>query len=151
MRGDKEVVWLVNPGQKSYMEMKLDQSRKPEVDEKVQGEISRKLIGSETIDTHPAQKYEVTYTAQGKTTKMYQWMATDIKFPVKMAAVDGSWTTEYKNIKMGGQTDDLFEVPGGYKRARCPAYRVCLKEWQCRNDHNRGPGQIITTRKPSPD
>jgi hypothetical protein len=120
VRGDKETVWLVNPGQKSYMEMKSDPGRKPKVDEKVQGEISRKLIGSETIDTHPAQKYEVTYTARGKTTKMYQWMATDIKFPVKMAAVDGSWMTEYKNIKMGGQADDLFEVPGGYKKGEMP-------------------------------
>ena len=120
VRGDKETVWLVNPGQKSYMEMKLDPSRKPRVDEKVQGEISRKLIGSETIDAHPAQKYEVTYTARGKTTKMYQWMATDIKFPVKMAAVDGSWITEYKNIKMGRQADDLFEVPGGYKKGEMP-------------------------------
>jgi hypothetical protein len=103
------------------MEMKLNQSRQPGVGEKVQGEISRKLLGSETIDAHPAQKYEVTYTAQGKTTKMYQWMATDINFPVKMAAVDGSWTTEYKNIKMGGQTDDLFEVPGGYTKSEMPS------------------------------
>ncbi len=121
VRKDKEVVWLVNPAQKSYMEMKLNQSRQPGVGEKVQGEISRKLLGSETIDAHPAQKYEVAYTAQGKTTKMYQWMATDIKFPVKMAAVDGSWTTEYKNIKMGGQTDDLFEVPGGYTKSEMPS------------------------------
>jgi hypothetical protein len=121
VRKDKEVIWLVNPAQKSYMEMKLNQSRQPGVGEKVQGEISRKLLGSETIDAHPAQKYEVTYTAQGKTTKMYQWMATDIKFPVKMAAADGSWTTEYKNIKMGGQTDDLFEVPGGYTKSEMPS------------------------------
>ena len=120
VRRDKEVTWLVNPGRKSYTEMRLDQSRKPAVDEKVRGEIGRRLLGSETIDTHPVQKYEVTYTARGETTRMYQWMATDIKFPVKMAAVDGSWMTEYKNIKMGGQPDDLFEVPGGYKKSEMP-------------------------------
>ncbi len=121
MRGDKEVVWMVNPDQKSYMEMKLDPTRKPKVEEKIQGEVSRKLVGSETIDKHPAQKYEVTYTVQGKTEKMYQWIATDINFPVKSASVDGSWTTEYKNIKMGGQSDDLFEVPAGYKKSTMPA------------------------------
>lgn len=121
MRGDKEVVWMVNPQQKNYMEMKLDPNRKPKVEDKVQGEVSRKLIGSETIDKHPTQKYEVTYTSQGKTEKMYQWMATDIKFPIKSAAIDGSWSTEYRNIKMGGQKDDLFEIPAGYKKMSLPA------------------------------
>ena len=120
MRGDKEVVWMVKPAQNSYMEMKANPARKPMVDEKVQGEVNRKLIGSETIDNHPTQKYEVTYTTRGKSEKMYQWMATDIKFPIKTAAVDGSWTTEYKNIKIGGQPDSLFEVPGGYTKTSTP-------------------------------
>jgi hypothetical protein len=120
MRGDKEVVWMVTPAQKSYMEMKVDPARKPKVDEKVEGEVSRKLIGSETIDNHPTQKYEVTYTTKGKTVKMYQWMATDIKFPIKTAAIDGSWTTEYRNIKIGGQSDSLFEVPSGFTKTQMP-------------------------------
>jgi hypothetical protein len=119
-RGDKEVVWVVMPDQKMYMEMKADPATKPKVEEKVQGEVSRKLIGAEKIGNHPTQKYEVTYTANGKTEKMYQWMATDIKFPIKMAAIDGSWTYEYKNIKMGGQGDSLFEVPSGYAKTSMP-------------------------------
>ncbi len=120
MRGDKDVVWIVTPAQKSYMEMKAEPTAKPKVDEKVQGEVSRKLVGSETIDGHPTQKYEITYNTGGKTEKMYQWMATDIKFPVKMAALDGSWTMEYRNIKMGGQADSLFEVPSGYAKVTMP-------------------------------
>jgi hypothetical protein len=28
---------------------------------------------------------------------------------------------EYHNIKMGGQTDSLFEVPKGYKKMAMPA------------------------------
>ena len=77
-------------------------------------------MGSETIDKHPAKKYEVTYTESGKKTRMYQWMATDINFPVKMAAVDGSWSVEYRNIKMGSQPDSLFEVPAGYSKMDMP-------------------------------
>jgi hypothetical protein len=121
MRGDKQVMWLVMPDQKSYMEMKADTSKQPRTEEKVRGEVSRKLIGTETIDGHPTQKYEITYTEAGKTEKMYQWMATDIKFPVKMAAADGSWIMEYKNIKMGSQPDSLFEVPSGYKKMSMPS------------------------------
>jgi outer membrane lipoprotein-sorting protein len=121
MRVDKQVTWLVMPDQKSYMEMKPDPSQTPKADEKVQGEVGRKLIGPETVDGHPTRKYEVTYTAAGKTEKMYQWMATDLKFPVKMAAVDGSWTLEYKNISLTTQPDSLFEVPSGYKRMTMPS------------------------------
>ena len=87
----------------------------------MRGEVSRKLIGAETIDGHPTQKYEVTYTEAGKTEKMYQWMATDIKFPIKMAAVDGTWTMEYKNIKMGSQPARLFELPSDYKKMVTPS------------------------------
>jgi hypothetical protein len=127
MRGDKEMVWIVNPEQKNYMEMKLDPNQKPKVEDKVQGEVSRKLIGSETIDRHPSQKYEVTCTVQGRTEKVYQWIATDIKFPVKTAAVDGSWATEYRNIRMGGQSNDLFEVPAGYRKMSMPTMPGMLK------------------------
>jgi len=116
VRPDRNVMWMVMPEQKSYMEMPLDPSRQPKTSEKVQGEVSRKLLGSETIDGHHAQKYEVTYKDRESSQKMYQWMATDINFPVKMAAIDGSWTVEYRNIKMGAQPDSLFEVPAGFQK-----------------------------------
>ena len=121
VRGDKHVVWMVMPDQMSYMEMQANPSQQLKVEEKVQGEVSRKLIGSEKIDGHPARKYEVTYGEGGKTEKMYQWMATDIKFPVKMAAVDGNWAIEYRNIKMGTQPASLFEVPFGYNKMALPS------------------------------
>jgi hypothetical protein len=121
VRSDKNLMWMVTPASKSYMEIKADPSNSPRTEEKIPGEISRKKIGSEKIDGHPADKYEITYTNKGKTDKIYQWMATDINFPIKTAAVDGSFTQEYKNIKMGGQPDSLFELPSGYKKINMPA------------------------------
>ena len=123
MRPDKNVMWMVMPEQKSYMEMRIDPSRQPRTEEKVDGEVSRKLIGSETIDGRGCDKYEVTYKDRENTTKMYQWMARDIKFPVKTAAIDGSWIVEYRNIKMGNQPDSLFEVPAGYAKMGMPSMR----------------------------
>jgi hypothetical protein len=121
VRGDKQMVWMVMPDQKSYMEIKANPNQQLKFEEKMQGEVSRKVIGTETFDGHPTQKYEVTYAEGGKTGKLYQWMATDIKFPVKMAAVDGSWMMEYKNIKMGTQPASLFELPSGYNKMAIPA------------------------------
>ena len=40
--------------------------------------------------------------------------------PVKTAAVDGSWSQELKNIKMGSQSDSLFELPAGYQKMQMP-------------------------------
>lgn len=120
VRQDKNLMWMMTPSQKMYMEMKVDPKQNPKVEEKVKGEVSRKLLGSETINGHPSKKYEVTYK-EGKTEeKMYQWFATDIKFGIKSAAIDGSWSTEFKNIKMGSQPDSLFEVPAGYQKMSMP-------------------------------
>ncbi len=128
VRADKNLMWVVMTGQKSYMEMKYDPSKAPKTQEKLRGEVSRKLIGHEKVDGHPTEKYDVTYTESGKTERMYQWIATDIKFPVKMASIDGSWTMEYRNINMGLQPDSLFELPAGYQKVGMPGSKDMLGE-----------------------
>ena len=112
-------MWIVMPDKKSFMEMPFDPKQKPRIEERQAGEVSRKLIGSENIDGHPTQKYEVTIREGTKTEKLYQWMATDIHFPIKAAAIDGSWSVEYKDIKTS-VPDTLFEVPAGYQKMSLP-------------------------------
>jgi outer membrane lipoprotein-sorting protein len=119
-RRDLKKVWVVMPPNKSYMEMEEGKEQQQLPEDKVKGEVSRKEVGKETIDGHPTVKYEVTAKVDEKTMTTYQWMATDINFPVKAAAVDGSWSVEYKDIKIGGQSDDLFELPAGYKKTAIP-------------------------------
>jgi len=121
VRKDLNKVWMIMIPQKTFMEMegvKDDQIKAAE--EKVKGEVSRKAVGSETIDGHPSTKYEVTAKVDDKTMQVYQWWATDINFPVKTAAIDGSWVMEYRDIKIGSQPDSLFEVPAGYKKMTIP-------------------------------
>jgi hypothetical protein len=119
-RIDKKVAWNVMTKQKMYMEMPFDLKNKPKVEEKFAGEIDRKEVGKETIDGHPTKKYLITYKTGDKKDQVYQWLATDIKFPVKTSAVDGSWAQEFKNIKMGPQQDSLFEVPAGFQKMQMP-------------------------------
>ena len=119
VRQDKNVMWIIMPDKKSFMEMPFDPKQKPRIEERQAGEVSRKLIGSESIDGHPTQKYEVTVKEGTKTEKFYQWMATDVHFPIKTAATDGSWSVEYKNIKTS-VPDTLFEVPAGYQKMSLP-------------------------------
>ena len=119
-RIDKKISWNIMTKQKMYMEMPFDLKNKPKVEEKFEGEIERKEIGNEAIDGHPAKKYLITYKVENRKNQVYQWLATDIKFPVKTSAVDGSWTQEFTNIKMGSQPDTLFEVPAGYQKMQMP-------------------------------
>ncbi|HMK49021.1 MAG TPA: hypothetical protein VK435_03120, partial [Thermodesulfovibrionales bacterium] len=67
-------------------------------------------------------KYLITYKINNEKNQVYQWMATDIKFPVKTAAVDGSWSQEFRNVKMGNQSDSLFEIPAGYQKMAMPQF-----------------------------
>lgn len=118
LRTDKNVAWMVFPKDKAYMEMV---PQVPQVQgEKLKGEVSRKYLGSETIDGRPTKKYEVILKDADISDKAYQWVATDLNYPIKISAVDGSWSTEYKNIKVGAQPDSLFELPAGYEKMAMP-------------------------------
>jgi hypothetical protein len=119
-RVDKNLMWNIMHDQKMYMEMPMDLKNKPMVEEKFDGEIERTEVGSETIDGHPTKKYLITVKTDNTTQKVYQWWATDIQFPVKTAAFDGSWTQEFKNVSLEKQPDSIFEVPSGYRKFQMP-------------------------------
>jgi hypothetical protein len=122
VRPDIKKVWMVMTASKSYMEMAEAKEQRDGIPaEKMRGEVSRKAIGSETIDGHPTTKYEVTVKEGDKAVTSWQWWATDINFPIKTAAPDGRWSMEYRDIKIGSQPDSLFELPAGYKKMEIPA------------------------------
>lgn len=113
LRGDKGVLWQVNGAENTYVQAKLEPTMNFWTSEKIPGELSRKEVGTEKFENHPVKKYEVS-AKQGKTTNTYyQWIATDLKFPVKVAKADGKWSVEYKNIKKATPADNLFNLPAG--------------------------------------
>jgi hypothetical protein len=118
-RADKKLVWSIMPSERMYMEMKFNPEQAPKT--KIRGEVDRKLVGKETIDGHPTEKYLITYKSGERTHTVYQWWATDLKFPIKTADPENKWVQEYKNIKLGSQPDSLFELPSGYSKFDMPA------------------------------
>lgn len=117
MRLDKNVMWIVMPSEQMYMEMPLDMNKVPKTSKETEGEVERVPLGKEMVDGIQADKFQVT-SREGA---MYQWL-TDSGFPVKMEAVDGSWSVQYKNISFGPQPDSLFEVPTGFEKASTPSF-----------------------------
>ncbi|TAN40648.1 MAG: DUF4412 domain-containing protein [Nitrospirae bacterium] len=120
MRPDKKVIWMLMPDSKTYMEMPLDLSRQdmqsllndPNV------KVDKESLGSEVVDRHPAKKYHITMTTNGKKEKSgYIWEATDLgNLPVKYQSEDLKITTIWKNVKTGVVADSVFELPAGYNK-----------------------------------
>ncbi len=115
-RMDKKVAWMLMPAEKMYMEQALDTRTAAGAQEKMEGEIERIAEGKETVNGRATTKYRVTYEAQGKRESVFQWLDETAHIPVKTAAVDGSWSMEFKNIETGSQDQALFEIPAGYQK-----------------------------------
>ena len=115
-RIDKNVVWILMPAQRMYMEQPLKPENVVATTDKIPGEIERKLVGKETVGGKRTDKYRIVYTTADKKETVFQWIAADSGLPIKSAAVDGRWTIEYKNLKTGKQPDSLFEIPTGYQK-----------------------------------
>jgi hypothetical protein len=114
LRSDKKLIWIVIPDEKTYIEIPTTPA--PRGDAKMKGEIGRELVGSETVNGYETKKYEVRYLDQDTLHKAHQWIASDLNYPIKISALDGSWSTEYRDIKAGPQDKSLFEIPEGFDR-----------------------------------
>lgn len=111
VRKDKQVVWLLLSRMKHFKTMPYSPEQDLRVSEQLEGELSRQEIGTEVREGHPTVLYEVT-TKQGELVEVYyQWVATDIHFPMKLAKKDGSWIVEYQHVKLRSVSDYLFNLP----------------------------------------
>jgi hypothetical protein len=114
LRSDKRLIWIVIPEEKTYIEIPSSQTQGADV--KMKGEVSRQYLSSETINGHATKKYEVRYLDKDTLHKAHQWIASELNYPIKISALDGSWSTEYRNIRIGPQPNNLFEIPEGFDK-----------------------------------
>jgi len=115
IRKDKQVVWLLLSRTKHFKTVPYDPEQDLRVTERLEGEVSRQEIGQEVREGHPTILYEVT-TKQGERVEAYyQWVATDLHFPMKLAKKDGSWIVEYHHVKLRAVSDALFNLPVNFQ------------------------------------
>ncbi len=115
-RMDKKIVWMLIPAEKMYMEQPIPPHTAASLQEKVAGEIERTAEGNETVNGRGTTKYRVTFEAGGKRESVFQWIDEAAHIPVKTAAIDGSWSSEFRNMRSGPQDPALFEIPDGYRK-----------------------------------
>ncbi len=120
-RQDKDIIWMVLPNQKAYLEEPFDTSHIISAGGNLSNEVERRLVGSETINGKETDKYHVIFEMLGKKIGVFQWVDKATIEPVKTQAEDGSWTIEYRNLVKAPQPDSLFEIPAGYQKLEAPA------------------------------
>lgn len=111
VRKDKQLVWLLLSRMKHFKTVPYSAEQDLKVSERLEGEVSREEIGTETREGHPTTLYEVMVKQGERTEFYYQWLATDIHFPMKLAKKDGSWIVEYQHVKLRPVIDYLFQLP----------------------------------------
>lgn len=124
IRKDKDVVWMLMPENKMYLEMPGSKGLKnvPQMgQEELEKKAEKKGLGREKINGYNCEKYQFTFYDKSIGT-MTQWFSKKLNFPIKieMNSPSTQMTTEYKNIKEKAVSDELFEVPSGYKKMSMP-------------------------------
>jgi hypothetical protein len=115
VRKDKQLVWLLLSRLRHFKTISYASDHDLNVTELLDGELSREEIGQEIREGHPTTLYEVTTKHGERTEVYYQWVATDIHFPMKLARKDGSWIVEYHHVKLRPVSDYLFQLPVNFE------------------------------------
>jgi hypothetical protein len=109
-RMDQKVVWVVMQADGIIMEQPFDPKSMITSRKELPGEIERESLGKELVQGKSADKFRVVYELGGMRDEVFQWIDPEIEIPVKTEAPDAGWTVEYRNIRIGPQPADLFEV-----------------------------------------
>jgi len=127
-RMDKKVIWLLDPVQKTYMEMSAAGKElaylspdDPKAKQALKDMGTVKKVGRETVNGYVCDKYAFSYRDKSMGTQ-YQWVAQKLKVPIKVEQKSPKFQmlAEYKNIKEGGVSSSLFQLPKGYKKTSIP-------------------------------
>ena len=123
IRYDKKVMWTIYPKLKRYVEDDYPMAAPiapPDKPKEGQfGDLTRKFVEYEEIDTYRMKKYLVTILLKGNAENQYsyyEWYRDNFPLPVKTAAVLGNSSYEFTKIKIGKPPIEVFMEPKSYKK-----------------------------------
>lgn len=111
VRTDKQHSWLILSKWRQYLEVPIAADHLLTVTEKMDGEVSRELVGDETLSGHPTELFEVTVSEEGETRQFYRWVTKAQRFPLKTVSKQGQWSEEFRRPIFTEQSLFLFELP----------------------------------------
>lgn len=112
IRPDKNATYQLMPGN-IYMELPLGSVPTNPADFMPGDAVQQQDVGTETIDGISCKKQKMSVNGQS----MFMWVQEGTEIPVKIESEDGALQIAWKNMVVGPQKAELFEVPVGYIKA----------------------------------
>ncbi len=126
-RPDKNVVWMLNPAAKTYVEIpgigdELAATADAQAAAKKLGE--KKLVGEETVNGYVCDKYAFVFNDKAMGTQ-YQWISKKLRIVIKMESEGSRFKSsrEYTNIKEESVPDSVFDLPPEYTKISLPGLK----------------------------
>lgn len=116
VRQDRQVVWLLLSKRRLYLEVPIAPEHALFVSETMEGEVSRERIGTEDLNGHATELFEITVMDQETRKQYYQWVTIAQRFPIKTVSKQGDWSVEYRRIVFTEQSGLIFELPQRFDR-----------------------------------
>ncbi len=115
VRRDRQLSWTLNPKSKTYSEKAMTAEELKMAMGDIPGEVSRTRLGSERILGYNCVKYQVTFKSMRGNETAFLWQAESLGIPIR-TEIPNFAISELRNIRVGAQPPDLFEVPAGYRK-----------------------------------
>ena len=120
VRMDRQSSWLILSKRRQYAEVPIAKEHQLSVSETMEGELSRELVGDQTLNGYPTELFEVTVSENGGERHYYQWVTKAQRFPVKTVSKEGNWSEEFQRLIFTEQSPFLFELPRRLDKANQP-------------------------------
>lgn len=116
VRQDQHLAWHLLSPQRTYRERPIALDERLFVEDRLEHEIARELIGSEERDGCSCELFHVITQEGEKTARYYRWITKKEGFAVKTVSEEQGWSVEYRNLRFVQQSDRLLELPYAYSK-----------------------------------
>ncbi len=116
VRLDKQKVWYVLSQRRLVVAVPLTTDYVLPLSVRLDGEVSRSLIGDARVGEQAATLYDVEVNRNGRQERYYEWVDEPRQLLLKLVSQDRNWSVEYERVVQSKQPDYFFETPLGYKK-----------------------------------
>ena len=115
VRLDQQKIWYVISQRRLVMAVPLSTDFLLPFSVRLEGEVSRVLLGEGFVADQPAQLYEVGVDREGHRETYYEWVDPERNILLKLVSQDRDWSVEYEHVVLSKQPDYFFNPPLGYQ------------------------------------
>ena len=116
VRLDEQKVWYILSARRTVVSVPLTSDYLLPFSVRLEGEISRTLIGDSVVGDRSAVLYEVMVQDRfGQAERFFEWVDPDRNILLKLLSQDRDWFVEYGHVVVSSQPDYYFNPPLGYR------------------------------------